>query len=310
MEIRQTEVYVVLVNNKTIHTIATTEEIAKKIAATTRGTTVHRFPLISKYVDKAATTEAYDGYPRPYYEGNEDTDIEDPMPASRRNPPPEDDSEMSDMDGREFDDAETGGMDNDDGGDGSDNPPDVVCMDVPLTIRLLEYAREEASGDADLHKVAANLVSLGAQLDEVLTMDHYDEVLDGVEGGDTVDTGDQPGGGDWADYDTDSEGGEDMVYHSPDSNVDTDIDSDTDSDNNPPPRRTEMYRGPMREGKAMTFAEFLSDLPETGTTTVPTLKDTFAKRKKIPVVHTRHEVVQKGDNNGPFVIANNTTDKA
>jgi hypothetical protein len=40
------------------------------------------------------------------------------------------------------------------------NPVDVVRMDVPLFIRLLEYAREEAKTDMDLHKVTEEVVEL------------------------------------------------------------------------------------------------------------------------------------------------------
>jgi hypothetical protein len=34
------------------------------------------------------------------------------------------------------------------------NPKDIIKLDVPLFIRLLEYAREDAKSDMDLHKVA------------------------------------------------------------------------------------------------------------------------------------------------------------
>lgn len=320
MRTHQTEVYIILINNKTVHSVVANEDIAKKVVADNRGISYHRFPLISVYDRKIAATEGYDGYPRPYYEGNTDTDQDDFAGGDRESDRSADDMgdgsdrDMGDSNDRGFDDAETRGDDDLSLGGGEDTP-DVVCMDVPLTIRLLEYAREEAGEDADLHKVAANLVSLGIQLDEVLTMDHYEEVMDGVEGDGSVGDGGEGGSdggpdGDWAAYDTDtnmdtdidSRGGDDIAYSSPD--IDTD-------GGDAPPRRTEMYRGGrMNEGKVTTFAEFLRDLPETGTTTVPTLKDTFAKRKKIPVVHTRHEVGQRGDDNSPFVIKNETTDKA
>lgn len=309
MRTHQTEVFIILINNKTVHSVAANEEIAKKVVADNRGTSYHRFPLISVYDQKVAATESYDGYPRPYYEGNTDTDQDDERQTDRFADDADagDDRDVDGSTDRGFDDAETRGDDDLSLGGGGEDAPDVVCMDVPLTIRLLEYAREEAGEDADLHKVAANLVSLGIQLDEVLTMDHYEEVMDGVEGEGSVATGDEGDpDGDWAAYDTDDRGGDDIAYSSPDADVDTDTDG-----GDAPPRRTEMYRGGrMNEGKVMTFAEFLRDLPETGTTTVPTLKDTFAKRKKIPVVHTRHEVGQRGDDNSPFVIKNNTTDKA
>ena len=57
-----------------------------------------------------------------------------------------------------------------------DNPKDVVSMDIPLLIRLLEYAREDAKTDMDLHNVTEKLIELSADSD-VLTMDHYDAIV-------------------------------------------------------------------------------------------------------------------------------------
>jgi hypothetical protein len=34
------------------------------------------------------------------------------------------------------------------------NPKDIIKLDIPLLIRLLEYAREDAKTDMDLHNVA------------------------------------------------------------------------------------------------------------------------------------------------------------
>lgn len=53
---------------------------------------------------------------------------------------------------------------------------DTITMDVPLFIRMLEYAREDASADVDLHDVAENAVSLNKQQD-ILSMDDYDALL-------------------------------------------------------------------------------------------------------------------------------------
>lgn len=49
---------------------------------------------------------------------------------------------------------------------------DTISVDVPLLIRLLEYAREDAQTDIDLHHVAENLIAL-SQEDRTLTMDDY-----------------------------------------------------------------------------------------------------------------------------------------
>ena len=57
-----------------------------------------------------------------------------------------------------------------------DNPQDVVKLDIPLLIRLLEYAREDAQTDMDLHNVTEMLIKLSTEGD-VLTMDHYDQIV-------------------------------------------------------------------------------------------------------------------------------------
>ena len=64
-----------------------------------------------------------------------------------------------------------------------ENPDDVVdtiTMDVPLFIRMLEYAREDASQDVDLHDVTERAVALNKEA-EVLTMDNYDEIVSAAE---------------------------------------------------------------------------------------------------------------------------------
>jgi hypothetical protein len=42
------------------------------------------------------------------------------------------------------------------------NPRDIITVDVPLFIRLLEYAREDAQSDMDLHDLTENIISLSA----------------------------------------------------------------------------------------------------------------------------------------------------
>ena len=56
------------------------------------------------------------------------------------------------------------------------NPSDKITVDVPLFIRLLEYAREDAKTDMDLHKVTENILSLSEE-GSTLTMDQYDEIV-------------------------------------------------------------------------------------------------------------------------------------
>jgi len=53
-----------------------------------------------------------------------------------------------------------------------ENPEDVIKMDVPLLIRILEYAREDAKTDMDLHFVAENLIELSKE-GRILNMDDY-----------------------------------------------------------------------------------------------------------------------------------------
>lgn len=57
-----------------------------------------------------------------------------------------------------------------------ENKPDVVKMDIPLLIRLLEYAREDAKTDMDLHNVTEMLIELSENGD-VLSMDNYDQII-------------------------------------------------------------------------------------------------------------------------------------
>ena len=60
------------------------------------------------------------------------------------------------------------------------NPKDIISVDVPLFIRLLEYAREDAQTDMDLHDVAENIISLAAS-GKTLTMDDYSSIVGSQE---------------------------------------------------------------------------------------------------------------------------------
>jgi hypothetical protein len=53
---------------------------------------------------------------------------------------------------------------------------DTITMDVPLFIRMLEFAREDASTDMDLHDVAENAISLNKEK-EFLSMEDYDSII-------------------------------------------------------------------------------------------------------------------------------------
>ena len=56
------------------------------------------------------------------------------------------------------------------------NQRDTITLDVPLFIRLLEYAREDAQSDMDLHSVTENIISL-ALSGKTLTMDDYSSIV-------------------------------------------------------------------------------------------------------------------------------------
>lgn len=56
------------------------------------------------------------------------------------------------------------------------NEVDNVTLDIPLFIRLLEYAKEDAQSDMDLHKVAENITEM-AQGGTTLTMEDYDAIV-------------------------------------------------------------------------------------------------------------------------------------
>jgi hypothetical protein len=60
------------------------------------------------------------------------------------------------------------------------NPIDIISVDVPLFIRLLEYAREDAQTDMDLHDVAEKIISLAAS-GKTLTMDDYSSIVGSQE---------------------------------------------------------------------------------------------------------------------------------
>lgn len=51
----------------------------------------------------------------------------------------------------------------------------VIKMDVPLFIRMLEYGREDAKSDIDLHNVVENILKM--QTSSPLTMSDYQEIV-------------------------------------------------------------------------------------------------------------------------------------
>jgi len=53
--------------------------------------------------------------------------------------------------------------------------PDIVKLDVPLFIRLLELAREDVKQDADLHDLAEAVIKLSQE--GVVTMADHDQIV-------------------------------------------------------------------------------------------------------------------------------------
>ena len=59
---------------------------------------------------------------------------------------------------------------------GPKNPIDTTTLDIPLLIRLLEYSKEDAQTDMDLHKVAENIIEL-SKGGKTLTMSDYNSIV-------------------------------------------------------------------------------------------------------------------------------------
>ena len=52
---------------------------------------------------------------------------------------------------------------------------DVIKIDVPTFLRLLELSREDVKDDPDLHDIAQKVVAISQE--RVVTMDDYDEIV-------------------------------------------------------------------------------------------------------------------------------------
>jgi len=58
----------------------------------------------------------------------------------------------------------------------SNDIPDIIAVDVPLFIRLLEFAREDSENDLDLHDVAERAIE-AVKMRGVLSMDDYETLI-------------------------------------------------------------------------------------------------------------------------------------
>ena len=56
------------------------------------------------------------------------------------------------------------------------NPIDTVRMDIPLLIRVMEFAKEDAKTDMDLHSATENMIELSKN-DRVLNMNDYNNIV-------------------------------------------------------------------------------------------------------------------------------------
>lgn len=59
--------------------------------------------------------------------------------------------------------------------------PDVIKVDVPLFIRLLEWAREDVDNDMPLHVLAENAVQLMTERPAGLAMSDYAQLISGTQ---------------------------------------------------------------------------------------------------------------------------------
>lgn len=57
-----------------------------------------------------------------------------------------------------------------------DDPEDTVELDIPLLLRMLEYAREDAKTDMDLHNVTDKMIELSSQ-GGTLDMENYQDIV-------------------------------------------------------------------------------------------------------------------------------------
>jgi len=57
-----------------------------------------------------------------------------------------------------------------------EDPVDTITMDIPLFLRMLEYSREDASEDMDLHDVTEKANKLGKERG-ILSMEDYEEIV-------------------------------------------------------------------------------------------------------------------------------------
>lgn len=87
------------------------------------------------------------------------------------------------------------------------NPEDTATINMPLLLRLMEFAKEDAETDMDLHRVIENIVQ-ASEHGDTLTMDHYDDIVSEVSDDSHKDLGEG-----WWDEDGPDYGDDDDFNH-------------------------------------------------------------------------------------------------
>ena len=59
----------------------------------------------------------------------------------------------------------------------TNNPEDCVSMNIPLLMRVLEFAKEDASSDEQLHDVVERMIEMSKN-GQILSMDDYDSIIE------------------------------------------------------------------------------------------------------------------------------------
>lgn len=58
-----------------------------------------------------------------------------------------------------------------------DDKNDIISMDVPFLIRMLEYSKEEAKDDIELHKITTNMINISNKESRALNMSDYENIV-------------------------------------------------------------------------------------------------------------------------------------
>jgi len=113
------------------------------------------------------------------------------------------------------------------GGEDEENA-DVICMDTELAVRVFEYIAQNQLEGEELQAMADKMADLGNQSDDVLTVEHFDEITGGEQGSQD-DMGDEFGEDDFPEEDGDDEFADDSMQ-SPEGEQDVEQDLEIGED--------------------------------------------------------------------------------